>query len=320
MNFGVVSNEKIEDNIEYNLDKFSSYGKLGLSYLDILKHIRSGIGLDLSMHSTGVTIWEDEKLSHFVIDVSYYNDNEENMRREFKKALNSLMAGKDFEYVCVEDVYGGQNFVTVRNLVTLNTVPDEIVAENICNCEKFFRETNTEWKAALRSVAEHQKAVNDKVAIRQMLESLGFDISSLSRFNVNGKSDRDQDVADSLGLLLAVIVREKLGTYEKKKQYKLSDMKIWWCEDIMDYELCFNEGEEYKVISITRNFETSLRREIEDTEASMTLVCEVSTDILGTFGINRGIPLENDKVCIVCTPKTMKKPRRKKKKGTIIIS
>ena len=46
------------------------------------------------------------------------------MRRDLKVKLSEIVVGRDFEVCIVEDVYGGENFDTVRKLLNLNTVPN----------------------------------------------------------------------------------------------------------------------------------------------------------------------------------------------------
>lgn len=318
MNYGVDVDFGAGTVIE-NVDKNSYEETYEPRYIKILKLCKSALGLDLSKHSTGVSIWENNELHHFIIDVGCEDDNED-MRLAFKDALSELVKDKHFEIVCVEDVFAGINFIAVKELVTLNTVPDELIKEGVFTCDNLYRESNKAWKRWLRHYKKVEGVPTDKAEIRAILEYLEFPIESLERYNI-GKKDRDQDILDSLGMILAVITREimKISLDNSECKMGLKDMKIWHCASIEEYEACYNEGEDYVVIRIENKFSTSLIKEIRKYEGKMTLISEVSTDVLGRFASDYNIPLEDEYVCVVATPKTMSKPRKKKKKSVLII-
>lgn len=287
-------------------------------YIKLLKSVDSALGLDLSVNSTGVSIWDGKELTHAVIDVNVEGFSEFEKRQALKEALTEIVGGMNFDLVVVEDVFGGINFTTVRDLLGLNDVPDELINEGVIGCKRFFRESNVSWKKDLRVHAKISGCPNDKEEIRQILEYLEFDTEIAIGYNTSDKKDRYQDVLDSLGLIIGVITREVLGMSQEKVKYTLKSMNIWHCSSIDEYEACYNEDDNFEVIHVGKKVKADLIKNITRTEASVTLLCEVNVDYLGRLAIDYDIPLELETVCLVLTPKSKRKPRKKKSKVRII--
>lgn len=309
-NFGAI------EDIDFNID-MEVYEEP--KYIQILRNVKSAVGFDISIKSTGIAIWHEGQLSFAVIDVSG-QDSEEGQREELLVAISQILGEKEFDIIGIEGVFGGVNFTVVHNLMALNTVPDDLVSRKIIKSTSIIRKDNQEWKSILRNYKKVLHAPTPKVEIREILESLDFPVDSLSRFNTKDKSDRDQDLLDALGLLLAIITEKcNLVQLEEKSKVSYKDVKIWYCESIDEYLACYNDNDNYEIIDINKNFKTQLLSHIKRTNAQTTLLLEVSTDLLGKFALEYGIPFEMDTVCIVVMPKGKKKPKKKNGGKTIII-
>lgn len=283
-------------------------------YIQILKHVKTGLGLDISQRSTGVVIWKDNKLEFAIIDLGQ-EDNETDFRELFKESLIEVIEGNHFDVIGVEGVYGGENFSVVRKLMSLNPVIDELISEKYITCNILNREDNQTWKRILRQIKKIKGSPTPKVEIRKIMEYLEFPIESLSRYNTEGKKDRDQDLLDALGVLLSTIIQNFIYTEIKKDKQKLNikDMKIWHCGSFDEYEACYNDGEEYTYFDVDKNLRLELVDKIKETNAEVTLVTEISTNLLGRFGLEHNLPFEEEYICIIATPKSTRKPRKKKK-------
>lgn len=304
-NFGTV--EDIEYTAELNIIEEPRY-------MQILKLVKSGIGLDLSQRSTGIVIWKDGKLDFAVVDLGAYQEVSE-MRDMLKESIIEVVGEGYYQVIAIEGIYGGKNFSVVKTLMSLNTVPSELLEEGKLSCDIFNNVDNQIWKSTLRQLKKIKGSLKPKLEIRKMLEYLEFPIESLSRFNNSGKSDRDQDLLDALGVLLATILDNFVNsTNRSKEKLGLKDMKLWYCDSLDVYEACYNDGEEFLYFDVDKNLRLELINKIKETNANCTLVTEVPTDLLGRFGLEYNIPFTEEYVCIIATPKDKSKPRMKKAK------
>lgn len=316
MNFGIVEDE---DNFIIKNSNIDEKEYFKPKYIEILEHTKSALGLDISKHSTGVVMWENGELSYAIIDVGFAEDEAE-MRQAFEEELSKILQNKNFERVYVEDVFDGdKSFTAVRQLVTLNTVPEDLLKEGIFSTNNFKKDGNGVWKKELRTYYKPKGNLKPKLEIREILKFLDFDIESLERFNIMGKKDRDQDLLDALGTILGGITRDIINV-DKTNNCKLTikDMKVWYCNSIDEYEACYNEDEDFNIIDINKNYKSEINKAIKETYGEIILVSEVNTDLLGRFAMDYNIPIDNENICIVVQPLKIKKPKKKKTKAIII--
>lgn len=285
-------------------------------YIEILKKAKSGVGLDISVVSTGVTVWYNGELEHYIISVEGL-DSESERKEAFREYLTELLGGREFEYICVEDVYGGENFKTTRDLLSLNTVIDEIISDGTIKCEKLFREPNTSWKAILREYGKLGGKPKDKIEIQWMLKNLDVNIEAFERFNTADKKDRDQDIMDSLGLLIAVVSREKSGKGRKLKKLGIKNMNMSYCVDVLEYEDTY--GGNFIELQVEKNLIKELEDEITRTKGEVTILAQVPITMVGRLLLELNIDTFFDEVCIVAEPKKSRMQKHKKKKTIGII-
>ena len=126
----------------------------------------------ISKRHTGVSIWDKSTNSittyGFKLD-DYKSDDyfaEYKMRREFKSKLKEIVQDKYFEYCVIEDVYAGENFDTVRKLLALQTVIDELIFDGVVKIEHFYRWKEPEWMRNVRALYKHKGKLKAKLEWR----------------------------------------------------------------------------------------------------------------------------------------------------------
>lgn len=186
------------------------------------------LGLDISKTSTGVCLYENgEKLSANIFLETPENAEfvEVKRRRELKKDLATLIEGKTFDLIMIEDAFQGINPVTTRMLYALNTAIDELILDEVCICKKFLRVSNKTWKSWLFTVDSESrfKGLNDKIRIQKCLELL----------DVHDKGEGFQDRLDSCGMLLGYFMcKDSIKEESTNKRVSFEDIDFDYQEDI----------------------------------------------------------------------------------------
>ena len=204
--------------------------------------MKSGIGLDVSKNHTGVVIWNGIDTEEYGFAIEEYDKSdyhsEFKMRLDFKNKLRDIVESRHFEYCIIEDVYGGENFDTVRKLIALNTVIDELIAENVCSVNNFIRWSEPTWLSGLRLLHKGKVKLKAKYETQEILEVLEY------KFYLEHKDLKDsekkkiffEDICDACGMLLSVVATKSLGTKSIKKIEKitLKDIKYVFLESELD--------------------------------------------------------------------------------------
>lgn len=272
----------------------------------LLKEMGTSLALDISKNSTGISFWKDGELhvSNYHIPVEYTNSDpfsEIKMRLDFKRHLTSFFKGEHFDTIIVEDVFGGDNFSTVRKLLALNTVIDELVVEGVVTVENFYRQSNQTWKSNMRSIYKAGKGLKDKFEIEQVALHLGF------RYALEHKSDTDaqkakegyQDILDATMMLCSVSALKNSEIKTKKSsRIKKSDIEFDFIEDL-EY-LDYSDKElyaQYPYLEISRaNKKATIEKVFVDSfnnneeYEEYILALHVSNGEVGLFGIEHSIP------------------------------
>lgn len=269
----------------------------------ILSQFKSGIGLDISKNSTGVCIWYDNKVENYAIHLKKDRDlnanafEEEYMRREFRDKLLEVINGREFEYGVVENVFGGENFDTVRKLLALNTVLDGLILDEVVNVEKYFKMSNKEWKKYFRSIYKLGGAPTDKYEIQEIMRYLEFPFF-LKHENDSKKQKEEigfQDVLDATGLLVSLSIRENTELKnDKPSNLTISklNMKFFNSEEDFEYNCRSRKLQDAEITMLgkytNRDIEGFLVRKVEE-DASKVYMVEISNNNLGYFGLKHNI-------------------------------
>lgn len=190
---------------------------------DIIPKTGLYLGLDISDTSTGITYIENgERITaNATLDEKSGVFREVLLRRALKEDLRTLIEGKDFDVIVIEDAFVGYNPDTVRLLFALNTAIDEMILDGICSCKKFVRVNNKQWKSWLNVLDPSgvSKGLNDKEKIRVCLSFIG----------IEEYGEGYQDRLDSTGLLVGYFLQgqksEVHGGLDKVKKVRFSDIE-----------------------------------------------------------------------------------------------
>ena len=261
----------------------------------LLKTIPSGIGLDIAKNHSGIFIWDNGKMEQYGFALDDYEKNdpfaEYKMRRQFKQKLSEIVQGRYFEHCIIEDVYAGENFDTVRKLLALNTVIDELIFERVLTINKFYRWNEPKWSKATRSIYKQKGRLKSKFETQGLLEYLEYD------FLLEHKDDKParkkeiffEDICDATAMLLAVVANESmLVNVVNSANIKMSDIKMIYVEGIMDtYSIKDKRVNEEGFIGVDldyRNLEKSIIAQV--TQFPNDVLCALlPSSKLGVFGM-----------------------------------
>lgn len=312
VSFGI---EGIEEQTKPAFDK--------VSVTSLLSQLKSGLSLDISKSSTGVALWENGELKKYRIslDLEYSKEDpysEARMRLEFKGYLTELLGGREFEVAVVENVFGGENFDTVRKLLALNTVLDELALTGVIKVGKMFKWGNQEWKSWLRKLHKVGHAPTDKYEIEQVMLALEFDFA-LEHCNARPSVKEEigyQDILDATGQLCALSLMLNSDTKKAKpRSIGMKSVEVTYIADLveLDYieDSIFGKFPIQDVI-LTSTIEKTILSTITADE-DYIYAMEVNRGRLGTFGIKHNIPF-GDGTCVLLF---FRKDLRKKAKEIV---
>lgn len=209
--------------------------------LAMLKTIPSGIALDVAKNHTGVVHWDGVELHRYGFAIEEYNKGdpfaEYKMRRAFKAKLSELLKGLSVKYCVIEDVFGGENFDTVRKLLALQTVIDELIFDRVLFVDTFFRWNEPKWSALTRTIYKQRGKLKSKIETQGILEYLE-DEFYLAHKSDSASTKRElffEDICDATGILLGVVASEIMQiNIAKASAIKLSQVKMFYIDDLED--------------------------------------------------------------------------------------
>lgn len=267
-----------------------------LTVLNLFKTIKSGIGLDISKNHTGIVIWNGKTIETYGFAIEEYDKSdyfaEYKMRRDFKEKLYQIVKDRHFEYCIVEDVYSGENFDTVRKLLALQTVIDELIFEHVCVVDNFVRWLQVEWSKYTRQVYKQSGRLKSKLETQGILEYLEFD------FYLEHKGDSErvkkeiffEDICDACAMLIGVIVKKSTEeTIAKNPNIKLSDIKMIYVEHkedrkkVRDKRLKEISEEDIINVEINKTIEKNILTYCTNNRTDV-MCAEIPVNKLGVFG------------------------------------
>lgn len=267
---------------------------------DILSVIPSGIGLDVAKNHTGICLWREGKVETlgFAIEMEYDNScsmAEAKMRLEFKEKLRQILAGYDWSVCIIEDVYSGANFDTVRKLLALNCVIDELMLEGSVSVGTLYRRKEAEWMKNLRQILKLGKKLNPKYECELILEYLGAELVLQHKNDTNAEKLGMfyEDRCDALGQLLSLAMYlEMQDKVNVVKPLKLRDIKFVFVQDLADIKK--KRDKVFKTIPMVeikdfdvKHIEKSLISAVSENRDKV-LYTKISTSDLGVFGMTHG--------------------------------
>lgn len=183
---------------------------------DVLGEYDCTIGLDISRSSTGVALYQNGilRLYRISLDAKYDKDNtmwEAEMKKEFKEALTTLVKGKKFDLVVIENTINGCNAITNKELSILNTVFDDLVIDGVCSVKKenIVRPLPNVWRKELKNLSGNAKATNTKELVEKLLQRLGY-MFVIEHSDDSDKLKKEQgyyDICDATGMLISYMYK-----------------------------------------------------------------------------------------------------------------
>lgn len=276
-----------------------------ITAMSLIKTFKSAVTFDISKTSTGLGVWDGVEYKKYKITMdTVYNKtdalSEARMRREFKEYLTELLGGKHFELVVVENVFGGENFDTVRILLALNTVADELILEGVFTADTVRKVDNQSWKMCLRKVHKVKGKPTDKYEIEEIMKYLEFDFA-LENCNLTDSQKDEigyQDILDCTGLLCAMAISKTMDVKIKSgKSIKMASIEIlnFDCEEDLD----FCDGKvlrRYPIerVQLTGSVEKTILNTVNDRPTEdIIFELEVPNERLGTFVSRYNIPFSD---------------------------
>ena len=185
---------------------------------EILNEYDCTLGLDISRNSTGVALYQNGilMLYHISLEAKYDKDNsmwEAEMKKEFKEAITTLVKGKKFDLVVIENTINGCNAITNKELSLLNTVFDDLVIDGVCSVKKedIIRPLPNVWRKELKNIAGDIDATNTKELVEKLLHRLGY-LFVIENCEWTDKQKKDKgyyDICDATGMLIAYMNKRR---------------------------------------------------------------------------------------------------------------
>lgn len=281
----------------YEDDDFFSGGFEVPTVKSILKFLGSGLGLDVSKNHTGVCIYRDGEINQVGFKLDEYqvgNTHAEYlMRKDFKLKLKNIVGGMKFDYCVIEDVYGGENFDTVRKLLALQTVIDELIDEGTVEVVNFYRWSEAKWMSNFRKAYIGRKGLKVKYETQAILEYLqdDFYLANKDLKNADKMKIFFEDICDATGMLcgLSLYLQNYDEEAENKKKIKIKDVKMFYIED----ETFYLETGDERVVTEAWVWQEPKYRVLEhkilealENEPELVHAMEVPVIKLGKFGID----------------------------------
>lgn len=279
-----------------------------LDMLGVLNNLSSALTIDAAPNHTGVVYWDGTEIHEYYFKLKTPDKSNPYwgylLRREFKEKLKAIVDGKHFEAVMIEGVYGGENFDTTFQLLSINSVIDELLFDRVCFTERFYRWNSSEWMSKARKLYKQKGMLKTKIEIQGILEYLGYSYylehkdlpEKPAKAKKEGVQSKEEicfeDICDAAGMLLALVVHKNMETnIAKSIGLRMSDIKIVFVEDpvdVLEYkDKRFSEETSIVVDLDLRNLESSILAEMSASPDDV-LCALVPVEKLGTFGMKRG--------------------------------
>lgn len=206
-----------------------SFPSTSVSFEELTASLQSPVvGFDLSVRSSAVAVVypgssvQDVVYRNFAVGSKDATHALALSRRALYRDMVEFFEGLGiprFEHMVVEDIFQDVNPSTYRKLAVLNTVPDDVVLDDVVSCDSFHRVQNAVWKSALFKTLPTVSTnhLGDKERIEFVLNCLGVFES--------GKGSQDR--LDALGLALyPVLVQAGIVPCRVKSSVSISDVSF----------------------------------------------------------------------------------------------
>lgn len=258
------------------------------------KHIKTGLSLDISKTSTGLTFFNDGKITSCAVQFEIKDEASPyatGLRMvELEEAIFELTQGvTHFDVICVEEAILGINSKVSSVAYGLNYFIDYLLASGKVSCDKFHRVNNSSWKKVLRELtgAPTPKVGQDKdkkfviEAMKRLGYALAYKHETFPSWNAYIKSGY-QDMLDSVGLLFATVYMSYFDNRLTKKTVT-KKLKIF---DSLEKSLKFAKFDIIDANVTPSQLSLWYKGLNKVADKSATYICKA--DSLGRFGVEQG--------------------------------
>ena len=278
-----------------------------VTYKDVLSNIGNFVSLDISIRSTGWVRYVDGELTCGFKTLQSTDDTER--RQEFRRFLKRIFGDTSFDYVMVD------NFKTVKGLLQLNSLVDDLIADDLIKVKSLIRLDNGTWKRHLRELCNYSAKITkerDKMMIQECLHNIDFDTTVIDKYcdeSVHEKSY--QDIYDAMGLACAVVKKNIIDVkYNIKSTAKLkTDIRKYkktQFNDKMNAEFFASKKKkkafiEYSdLVGKARNISYWFKQLVEEYGDDGIFILRVETNKIGVLAVEKGLNLDSDISYLVC--------------------
>ena len=273
----------------------------------------NALALDIAKNHTGICLWQNGVLKTIGFEISEYDNSdyhaEYKMRRKFKDKLIDLIKGIQFEYIVVEDVYGGENFDTVRKLLALQTVIDELIFDSVVTCEHFYRWKQPEWAKRARQIYKMGNKLKSKYETQGLLEYLEFSFYIQNKDLTEPEKEKIffEDICDACGMLMAVVAEKHFNNDSSHPEtLKNSDIVVKYVQDVNEpkgirderIKEAINKKTILRVELNTRSIEKSIYNKVLE-HPDEIMYADVESKYLGQYGLKKKFTFYTEGGCLI---------------------
>ena len=269
-----------------------------MDYLEIFKGYNF-LSLDISVRSTG---WCKYKNGVFTFGSFGLESKDELHRRmEFRGKIKELVDNDELDFIAIEDVIGGNNFETVKYLIQLNSIVDDMIYMGEIPKTEVRRIGNTIWKKHLKTVTNYSNArmLFNKDEIRSSINTLGFTVDTV------------QDVYDSIGIAIGAILNN--GVIKEKKAKIRTDLsrsyKFYKYSADKVKELCSKYDLQSHEVDITkgqRDMLSAFKSVASEIGDNYIFILNAPLSEYGVLALTGKLPMLNDDNRVIAIKKTLK--------------
>lgn len=262
----------------------------------ILAPLGSGLGLDIAKNHSGICIYRDGVVTQEGFELAEYDKNdyhaEYRMRLSLRDNLTKSIGGSEFNYCVIEDVYGGENFDTVRKLIALNTVIDEMIFSGTITVKNFYRWAESRWLKYAKMIYKCRVGLQSKVATQEILNYLEDSFYMKHKdLSPSGKKEIFfEDICDATGMLLglSMYVTSCKEKEEAESDITIKDIQMYYIHDGVSYGNTDAKVINEDWVNVQGNYRILEERVISSAKdnPNSVLCMEVPVSRLGKFGLD----------------------------------
>ncbi|MNL91277.1 hypothetical protein D3C81_10080 [compost metagenome] len=310
----------IDFGTEGNSEVIQTFDISRINYKDAIEKAGDFIGLDISVLSTGWLRRKNGVLTTgiFSLDKLKVEGDDRSKsklrllrRNKFEQFLIDLADNHSYDNIFIEDTINSCNYETIRELVELNCIADNLIDKGVLNIKQLHREDNKVWKANLRKYAGVPTKIlgaKDKLLVKNSLEEIGYDLEELKKhcvtLNVAEKSI--QDLLDVMGLVVGTSYAKFMGAIKKSREKVKSDITVGYkvkqlfsVNEALDYARGLKKEVYSTEFFNKRDLKYNFSKLVNGIGDKYAFVISTMSDDVGLLGIKKKLDLTGSVVYLV---------------------